>query len=239
VRLFLNPDEEVASVAFRHEIEAEAKRARAVLVLEPAAAGGALKTARKGVGEFQMTVRGRSAHAGISPASGVNAISELVRQVLRIEKLARPERGLTLNVGVIHGGTRPNVIPECASASVDVRVPRIRDGEWVERKVYALKPVHPEARLEIRGGINRPPMERGQAADLFRRARELGRQLGMELEQASTGGGSDGNFTAALGIPTLDGLGAVGQGAHARHEHILIRELPCRAALLAALLATV
>jgi len=239
VRFFLNPDEEVSSVAFRGQIEAEAKRARAVLVLEPAAAGGALKTARKGVGEFQITVHGRSAHAGINPASGVNAVSELARQILRIEKLARPKRGLTLNVGVIRGGARSNVIPERASASVDVRVPRTRDGEWVERNVYALTPVHPEARLEIHGGINRPPMEQAQAADLFRTARELGRQLGMYLEQASTGGGSDGNFTAALGIPTLDGLGAMGEGAHARHEHIVIRELPHRAALLAALLATV
>jgi glutamate carboxypeptidase len=239
VRFFLNPDEEVSSVAFRDTIEAEAKRARAVLVLEPAAAGGALKTARKGVGEFKVTVLGRSAHAGTNPGGGVNAVSELARQILRIEKLARPARGLTLNLGVIHGGTRSNVIPERAYAAVDVRVARRSDGELLERKVYALKPIHPEARLEIRGGVNRLPMERAQAADLFRQARELGRQLGMQLEEAFTGGGSDGNLTAALGIPTLDGLGAVGEGAHARHEHIVIRELPRRAALLAALLATI
>jgi glutamate carboxypeptidase len=239
VRFFLNPDEEVSSVAFRNQIKDEAKRARAVLVLEPAGAGGAVKTARKGVGEFQITVHGRSAHAGIDPVFGVNAISELARQILRIEKLVRPGRGLTLNVGVIRGGTRSNVIPECASATVDVRVPRLRQGQWLERRVYALKPIHPEVRLEIRGGINRPPMERAAAVELYHRARELGRQLGMEIDEASTGGGSDGNFTAALGTPTLDGLGAVGEGAHARHEHILIRELPRRAALLAALLATV
>jgi glutamate carboxypeptidase len=239
VRLFLNPDEEVSSVAFRSRMEAEAKQARAVLVLEPAAAGGALKTARKGVGEFQITVHGRSAHAGINPASGVNAISELARQLLRIEKLAHPERGLTLVAGVIHGGTRSNVVPDRAWAAVDVRVPRLRDGEWIERKVCALKPVHPEARLKIRGGVNRPPMERAQAAYLFHQAREAGRQLGMDIDEASTGGGSDGNFTAAFGIPTLDGLGAVGEGAHALDEHILIRELPRRAALLAALLAVV
>jgi glutamate carboxypeptidase len=239
VRFFLNPDEEVSSVAFRDTIKAEAKRARTVLVLEPAAAGGALKTARKGVGEFQITVHGRAAHAGTSPGAGVNAVSELARQILRIEKLAHPERGLTLNVGVIHGGTRSNVIPERAWAAVDVRVGRRGDGELVRRRVYSLKPIHPEARLEIHGGVNRPPMERGQAAGLFRQARKLGRQLGMQLEEASTGGGSDGNFTAALGIPTLDGLGAVGDGAHARHEHILIRELPRRTALLVALLATV
>ncbi len=239
VRFFLNSDEETSSLAFRKHILAEARRARAVLVLEPAAAGGALKTARKGVGEFRITVRGRSAHAGVNPDAGVNAIAELARQLLRIEKLARPGRGLTLNVGVIQGGTRSNVIPERASAVVDVRVPRLSDAKAIERKVYGLKPVHPEAHLEISGGINRPPMERARAAALFQKARDLGRQLGMDLKEASTGGGSDGNFTAALGIPTLDGLGGVGDGAHARHEHVIIRELPCRAALLAALIATI
>jgi glutamate carboxypeptidase len=237
VRFFLNSDEEVSSQAFRKQILAEARGARAVLVLEPAAAGGALKTERKGVGEFRITVHGRSAHAGIDPAAGVNAIAELARQLLRIEKMARPKQGLTLNVGVIQGGTRSNVIPERAWAAVDVRVPRAKDQAVIERKVYGLKPIHPEARLEIRGGVNRPPMEHARAAALFRKARELGREMGMELEEASTGGGSDGNFTAALGIPTLDGLGGVGDGAHAVHEHIVVRELPRRAALLAALIA--
>jgi glutamate carboxypeptidase len=238
VRFFLNSDEEVASVAFRNQILAEARRARAVLVLEPAAAGGALKTARKGGGNFKITVHGRSAHAGINPEAGVNAISELARQVLRIEKLARPRQGLTLSVDVIEGGSRSNVIPERATAWVDVRIPRLGDRDALERKVFGLKPVHPEARLEIAGGINRPPLERRMAVELFRKARALGRQLGLELEEAASGGGSDGNFTAALGIPTLDGLGGVGDGAHARHEHVVIRELPRRAALLAALLAT-
>lgn len=238
VRFFLNADEEVSSIAFRKEMLAEARRARAVLVLEPAAARGALKTARKGVGEFKITVRGRSAHAGVNPSAGVNAISELARQVLRIEKLARPRRGLTLNVDVIQGGTRSNVIPELATACVDVRVPTARDREEIERKMRALRPIHPEAKLEIGGGINRPPMERKAAIALFRKARELGRQMGLDLKEAATGGGSDGNFTAALGIPTLDGLGGTGDGAHARHEHVIIRELPQRAALLAALLAS-
>ena len=238
VRFFLNSDEEVSSLAFRKQILAEARGARAVLVLEPAAGRGALKTARKGVGEFRITVHGRSAHSGINPAAGVNAIAELARQLLRIEKLARPERGLTLNVGVVQGGTRSNVIPERAWAAVDVRIPRASDQKIIERKVYALKPIHPEARLEIRGGINRPPMEHARAAGLFRNARELGRQMGMKIGEASTGGGSDGNFTAALGIPTLDGLGGVGDGAHAKNEHVIISELPRRAALLAALLAT-
>ncbi len=239
VRFFLNSDEETSSVAFRKRILDEARGARAVLVLEPAAAGGALKTARKGVGEFRIIVHGRAAHAGINPGAGVNAIAELARQLLQIEKLARPSRGLTLSVGVVEGGTRVNVVPERASAVVDVRVPRLKDGEAIDRKVYGLKPIHPEARLEITGGINRPPMERARAAGLFRKAKELARELGMELQEASTGGGSDGNFTAALGIPTLDGLGGVGDGAHARREHVLIRELPRRAALLAALIATI
>lgn len=239
LRFFLNSDEEVSSTAFRKRLLAEAKQARAVLVLEPAAAGGALKTSRKGVGEFRIAVHGRSAHAGVNPEAGVNAIAELSRQLLRIEKFARPRRGLTLNVGVIEGGTRTNVIPERATAAIDVRIPRLKDRELIEREVYSLKPVNPEARLVIEGGINRPPMERKMAIGLFRKAQALGRELGMELEEASTGGGSDGNFTAALGIPTLDGLGGVGDGAHARHEHVIIGELPRRAALLAALLATI
>ena len=238
VRLFLNSDEETSSIAFRDRLRAEALKARAVLVLEPAAPRGALKTARKGVGEFRITVHGRSAHAGLNPEGGVNAINELARQLLRVEEFARSRRGLTLNVGVIQGGTRPNVVPETAWASIDVRIPRLKDRKVIERKVYGLKPIHPEARLVIEGGINRPPMERAMALGLFRRARALGRELGMDLTETSVGGGSDGNFTAALGIPTLDGLGGVGDGAHARHEHVIIRELPRRAALLAALLAT-
>jgi glutamate carboxypeptidase len=238
VLFFLNADEEVSSIAFRDELLAEARGARAVLVLEPAAAQGALKTSRKGVGEFQITVRGRSAHAGINPSAGVNAISELARQILRIEKLARPKHGLTVNVDVIQGGTRANVIPELAVARVDVRVPTALDRKKIEKKMEALSPIHPEAKLEITGGVNRPPMERKMASALFRKARELGRQLGLELKEAATGGGSDGNFTAALGIPTLDGLGGTGDGAHARHEHVILRELPQRAALLAALMAS-
>jgi len=239
VRFFLNADEEVSSLAFRDELLAEARLARAVLVLEPAAAKGALKTARKGVGEFQVKVRGRSAHAGINPSAGVNAISELVRQIHRIEKLSRPRRGLTVNVDVIQGGTRTNVIPELSTARVDVRVPTLRDRDIIEKQMRTLRAVHPEAKVVVTGGINRPPMERKMAKELFGKARDLGRQMGLELEEASTGGGSDGNFTAALGIPTLDGLGGTGDGAHARHEHVIIRELPQRAALLAALLATI
>ncbi|MEJ2009542.1 MAG: M20 family metallopeptidase [Acidobacteriota bacterium] len=238
VRLFLNPEEETGSQAFRREIEKEAKGARAVLVLEPAAEGGALKTSRKGVGEFRITVHGRSAHAGINPGAGINAIGELARQILQIEKMAEPRRGLTLNVGVAEGGTRTNVVPELARAAVDVRVSHRGDQQRIERRMFSLKPVHPEARLEIEGGVNRPPMERDAAAGLFGKAKALASELGFEIAEAATGGGSDGNFSAALGVPTLDGLGGVGDGAHAIHEHIVIRELPRRAALLAALLAT-
>jgi glutamate carboxypeptidase len=238
VRFFLNSDEETSSNAFRRELLEEARKSRAVFVLEPAASGGRLKIARKGVGEFRITVQGRAAHAGVDPGAGVNAISELTKQIQRIEKFAQPRRGLTVTVGMIEGGTRPNVVPERASARVDVRIPRLQDRSRIEARFRALRPVNPEACLTVEGGINRPPMERAISRELFSRARALGCELGMEIEGASTGGGSDGNFTAALGIPTLDGLGGVGDGAHALHEHVVIRELPRRAALLAALLAT-
>jgi glutamate carboxypeptidase len=238
VRFFLNADEEASSVAFRKQILAEARRARAVLVVEPAAAGGALKTARKGVGEFRISVQGRAAHAGINPGAGASAITELARQIIHIQSFPLAYRGMTLNVGVIEGGTRSNVVPEFASAAVDVRIERPADGKAIERRMFRLQPFDPETRLEVTGGINRPPMERAQAGTLFQKARGLGPRLGMKLEEVATGGGSDGNFTAALGIPTLDGLGGVGDGAHARSEHVVIRELPRRAALLAALIAT-
>jgi glutamate carboxypeptidase len=237
VHFLLNSDEETSTFAFRKRIEWEGRRARAVLVVEPAL-GMALKTARKGVGEFRLTVYGRAAHAGVNPAAGVNAISELARQLLRIEGFARLRQGLTLNVGVVEGGTRSNVVPERATARIDVRIPRAKDRAWIERKMRGLKPIHPGARLLVEGGVRRPPLERKMARELFRQAQVLGRKLGMDLQEASTGGGSDGNFTAALCVPTLDGLGAVGEGAHALHEHVVIRELPRRAALLAALMLT-
>src|SRR5208283_1164475 len=179
---------------------------------------------------------GRSAHAGVNPAAGVNAISELTRQLWRVEAMARPRQGLTVNVGRIEGGTRSNVVPERAAAWIDVRTPRLQDRAFIEKKIRGRKPYDPGTRLEIEGGINRPPMERNMAAALFRKARSLGRAMGMDLAEASTGGGSDGNFTAALGIPTLDGMGAVGEGAHARHESVLIEHLAPRTALLAAML---
>ena len=168
----------MSSVAFRDEILAEAKRARAVLVLEPAAAGGALKTARKGVGEFKITVHGRSAHAGVNPAAGANAIIELTRQLLTVQSFARPRRGLTLNVGKIEGGTRSNVVPECATAWIDVRIPRLHDRAIIEKRIRGRKPYDRGTRLEIEGGINRPPMERKMTVALFRKAHALGQANG-------------------------------------------------------------
>lgn len=239
VRFFLNPDEETGSRAFRRELLREARRARACLVLEPAAPGGAVKTSRKGVAVFTLRVRGRAAHAGIDPGAGVNAVSEMARQIGRIEGLARPGRGLTINVGVARGGSRANVVPESAEALIDVRFTQPRDGGWIERRMRALKPVLAEASLKVRGGVNRPPLERRHSRALYGQARLLAAILGFALEEAATGGGSDGSFVAALGVPTLDGLGAVGDGAHARDEHVIVSELPRRAALLAGLLATI
>ena len=238
VRIFLNPDEEVASRAFRKRLGSEARLCAAVLVLEPAAAGGALKTARKGVGDFRITVHGRSAHAGINPAAGVNAITELARVILRVTELADPEHGVTLTPGLISGGTRSNVVPEMAKVVIDARVPTLKDARRVESRIRGLRPADRHAKIEVEGGINRPPLEHRRAEALFAQARALGLKMGLDLKEASTGGGSDGNFTAALGIPTLDGLGGTGDGAHARHEHVIVRELPGRAALLAAMIAT-
>jgi len=233
-------DEEVGSAAGRPILEAEARKSRAVLVMEPSTGlHGALKTARKGVGEFEIIVEGRAAHAGVEPEKGVNAIHELSAQILRVAKLARPERGLTLNVDVVEGGTRTNVIAERARAQVDVRIARMTDGKWIERQMRRLKPVDKRAKLIVRGGINRPPLERTPpVVQLYRRAESLARELGVSLEQSATGGGSDGNFTAGLGVPTLDGLGGVGGGMHSPGEFVVVRRMPERAALLAGLLLT-
>jgi glutamate carboxypeptidase len=233
-------DEEVGSASSRAAIERLAKGARAVFVLEPAAGiEGRLKTARKGTGEIELIVHGKSAHAGLNPEKGVNAIHELALQVERIRGFNDPATGTTANVDRIEGGTRTNVIPERARAVVDLRVSRLRDAAVLERRFRALRPVLPGAKLEIRGGMNRPPMERSAGvAALFHHAEALGAALGLRLEEAMVGGGSDGNFTAALGIPTLDGLGAVGEGAHSPEEYVLVRSLVERSALLALLIAT-
>ncbi|MBI4443944.1 MAG: M20 family metallopeptidase [Acidobacteria bacterium] len=241
VVLLLGADEEIGSGFTRRVIENEARKSDAVLVLEPAqGAHGALKTARKGVGEFQILVRGRAAHAGLEPEKGASAIVELSRQILLLEQLAEPRRGITLNAGVIQGGTRTNVVAEQAVARVDVRVKRIEDLRRIEAKLRALREQDRRTKIEVSGGFNRPPLERtpGVAA-LFQLARRLAKPLGLALQEAAVGGGSDGNFTAALGVATLDGLGAVGEGAHSRQEHIIVTELPRRAALLAHLIASV
>jgi glutamate carboxypeptidase len=230
-------DEEIGSPTSRGLIEDLARQCAYVLVLEPPLPDGSLKTARKGVGRFNLDVRGKAAHAGVAPRDGRSAIVELAHQVLRIEELQDHGAGTTLNVGVIRGGTTTNVVPAEASADIDVRVATLDEARRLELSLRSLEPITDGTRLEVSGGFNRPPMERSPAiAGLFERARRIARSIGQELTEGSTGGGSDGNFTAALGIPTLDGLGARGGGAHADDEHILIDSLPERAALLAALL---
>jgi glutamate carboxypeptidase len=233
-------DEEIGSTSARRVIEREARRSRAVLVLEPGTGtDGRLKTARKGIGEFELVVTGRAAHAGVNPQDGVNAVHELALQIARVAAFNDPRRGITANADVIQGGTRTNVIAERARAVVDVRCVRAADMKRIERNFRALRPILPGAKLEVRGGMNRLPMERKVSVKLFGRARRLGAQMGLKLAESATGGGSDGNLTAALGVPTLDGMGGVGAGAHTSGEYVITKFLPERAALLAALLAEI
>jgi glutamate carboxypeptidase len=232
-------DEELGSESSRSVIEAEAKRSDAVFVLEPSLGPrGLLKTSRKGVGEAEITVRGRASHAGLNPEKGVNAIHELAAQIARIERWNNLRRGVTINADIVEGGSRTNVIADYAKGTLDLRAWRVSDMRALESRLHSLKPIRREAKLEISGGFNRPPLERKHSAALFARAQALAKQLGISLGEAAAGGGSDGNFTAAVGVPTLDGLGAVGDGAHSIKEHILVKSMPQRAALLAALLAT-
>ena len=241
VTVLLVSDEEVGSTSSRRITEELAKRSEAVLVLEPSyGLKGAVKTARKGVGEYALKVIGKAAHAGLDFEKGQSAVLELARQIERISAMTDLKRGLTVSVDVVSGGTRVNVIPAEASAAIDVRIARMTDAAGIDRKLRNLKPVNRKCKLEISGGIDRPPMERTTGvAGLFRTASALAKELGWKLEEAAVGGGSDGNLTAALGIPTLDGLGGVGEGAHAVHESILISELPRRTALLAGLIESV
>jgi glutamate carboxypeptidase len=233
-------DEEIGSETSRRIIEREARQSDAVLVLEPASGlDGRVKTGRKGVGAFEIIVSGRAAHAGLNPEDGVNAIEEIARQTARIGRWNRPRRGITVNAGVIEGGTRTNVIPERARMLVDARASRVADMRALEGKFRALRPILRGAKLQIRGGFNRPPMERKASGALFALARSLATGAGITLRDAYVGGGSDGNFTAALGVPTLDGLGAVGEGAHSPGENVVMGKLPERAALLAGLLAAI
>jgi glutamate carboxypeptidase len=233
VTVLLDSDEEVGSLTSRALIEAEARKSETVLVMEPCLPGGALKTFRKGVGRFTITARGVAAHAGVDYSKGVSAIRELAHQVLSLYKLNDPAKGTTVNVGVIRGGSRSNVVADQAEMEVDVRVASVIEGERVNALVHRLKPKTPGASLQISGGINRPPLERtAKVLALFERAKVLAADIGIELTQGETGGGSDGSFTAALGIPTLDGLGPDGAGPHALHEHVLLDSLVPRAALL-------
>ena len=231
-------DEEIGSTTSRALIEAEAKRSAAVLVFEPSLPGGGLKTSRKGVGQFEMCVRGVSAHAGLDPGKGISAVRELARQIIAIDDLQDPASGVTVTVGVIEGGTRANVVPAEARAIIDARAVTRADADRVERTMKALVPQIAGAQLTVTGGFDRPPLERTAAvAGLFAEAQAVARDLGLTLEEGSAGGGSDGNFTAALGVPTLDGFGAVGDGAHALHEHVEIEALVPRAAVIAGLIA--
>jgi glutamate carboxypeptidase len=238
VALWVVSDEEVGSLGSRARTEALARQARAVLVLEPSAGlEGKLKTARKGVGLYRLEVRGRAAHSGVDFQAGASAIVELARQIGVLAGFSDEKKGITVNPGVISGGTRSNVVAAEAHVEVDVRVARMGDAARLERRWRALKPFDRRCTLDISGGLNRPPMERtAQGAALYRAAREIARrELDLELEESASGGGSDGNFTAALGVPTLDGIGAIGEGIHATHESLLEDRIASRAALLALL----
>ena len=238
VTVFLVSDEEVGSSSSRKITEDLARQSAGVLVLEPAAGlRGAVKTARKGVGEYTLTVQGVAAHAGLDPGKGHSAILELSRQISAISKLSDLRHGISVNPGVIRGGTRTNVVAAEASIEIDVRIREVKQAKTLDRKLRALKPFNKHCKLHIEGGINRLPMERTEGvAALYKKAQHIANEISWKLEEAAVGGGSDGNFTAGLGIPTLDGLGGVGEGAHAIHEYIVISELPRRALLLAGMI---
>jgi glutamate carboxypeptidase len=240
VVLLLTSDEEVGSRTSRALIEAETDRSAAVLVLEPAMPDGGVKTSRKGVGDFRIDVHGRAAHAGLEPERGISAIVELAHQVLALQALTDHAAGVSVTVGRISGGTRTNVVPEYARADVDVRLRTLADAERVCGAIRGLRPTRPDVRIEVTGGMNRPPMERtAGVAALYEVARQVASELGGSLTEGSSGGGSDGNFAAARGVPTIDGLGPLGDGAHALHEHVLVTPLAWRAALIAGVVARV
>jgi glutamate carboxypeptidase len=239
VVLLLTCDEETGSFNGRALVEEAARAAEYVLVLEPPAPGGRAKTARKGTGLFTLSVEGRAAHAGLEPEKGASAVHELARQIERLCALADPERGTSVNVGVVAGGTRANVVAEHASAEIDVRFGTADEAGRVEQAIRGARPFDGRVRLTVGGGINRPPLERTpRVAELYERARAAAAALDFELGEASVGGASDGNFAAACGAAVLDGLGVEGDGAHAAHEHILAEAVARRGALLAALVAT-
>jgi glutamate carboxypeptidase len=241
VTVLLVSDEEIGSASSRAITEKLAQQSEAVLVLEPAyGIQGAVKTSRKGIGAYKLQVTGKAAHSGLDFEKGQSAVLELAQQVVEISKLASDRSGVTVNVGTIAGGSRVNVVPANASGEIDLRVSNREDGEEMHRRLTSLKAFNPNCKIAVTGGINRPPMCRTEGvAGLYGKAQAIARDLGWQLEEASVGGGSDGNFTAALGVPTLDGLGAVGEGAHADHESVVVSELPRRAALLAGLILSV
>jgi glutamate carboxypeptidase len=241
VTVFLVSDEEVGSRSSRKITEALARKSAGVLVMEPAAGlRGAVKTARKGVGEYSLRVKGIAAHAGLDPGKGHSAILELARQIAAIAKLNNLRQGVSVNAGVIEGGTRTNVVAAEASVKIDVRIKSAKQAAGIDRKLHSLKPFDKYCKLEMTGGINRLPMERtAGVASLYKKARKIAAEVRWNLEEAAVGGGSDGNFTAGIGIPTLDGLGGVGDGAHALHEFIVISELPRRTLLLAEMIERV
>jgi glutamate carboxypeptidase len=240
VKVLLVSDEEAGSNSSRAITETVARQCAAVLVGEPSGPGGALKTARKGVAAFTLKVTGQASHAGLDFEKGQSAIVELAHQVLAVARLTDLPRGTTLNVGVVRGGTRTNVVAAEAMAEVDLRIAHKADGAIMERKIRGLRPVNQKCTLHIEGGINRPPLERTtKVVALFELAQRIAGDLGFRLDEVAVGGGSDGNFTAGIGVATLDGLGAVGEGAHAPHESVVAAELPRRAALLAGLIAAI
>ena len=237
VTLLLTPDEEVGSPTSRALIERESAEAALALIPEPAGPGGVCVTARKGVGRFTLRVHGVGSHAGSAFGDGASAVVELAHQILRLHDMVDTAGGITLNVAPIQGGSRPNVIAPDAIAEIDLRVPSVLDGERMTDLILGLRPADPRCRLNVTGGMNRPPFAESAAGlALYRQVRDLAAGLGLDIGKQHRGGGSDGNFTAALGTPTLDGLGCPGAGAHASHEHILWRELQPRVALMATLL---
>ena len=239
VTLLLTCDEEIGSATGRPLVEREARQSAQVLVLEPPAPGGCVKTARKGVGAWTVAAQGIASHAGLNPEKGASAILELARQTERLHALNDSERGTSFNVGLIQGGTRSNVVAARAEMEVDVRLGAMEEAHRVENLMSNLQPFDKRVSLTIKGGINRGPLERTSGVvKLFHHARELAPRLGFELAECSVGGASDGNFVAALNVPVLDGLGVDGDGAHSAHEHIVLPDITPRTALLAALIAT-
>jgi glutamate carboxypeptidase len=240
VAFLLTSDEETGSETSRALIQSQARQAEAVLVLEPSLPGGALKTARKGCGQFRIEVTGKAAHAGIEPEKGANAILELCDHLLEVDRRQDAAAGTTLTACLVEGGTRANVVPGRAAATIDARAWSAAEADRVSHWLASLRPGRRGTSIRVTGGFDRPPFERNAGvARLFEVARGVGAELGLEVSEGATGGASDGNFTAPLGVPTLDGLGAVGDGAHAAHEHVRLDALPARAALVAGIIRAV